>query len=246
MWASGVTVDGTGHASFNTTALTVGSHVLTANFTGAGDCKDSAGDNSAAPHVVNAATTTLTFTSVDAQDGYVLKSAETSGVGGSVDASTSNAGALRVGDDKSDRQYKTVVSFDTSTIPDGATIVSVTLRLRRGTVTGTNPFSTHGTAWVDVQTGGLSGSTTLQGSDFEVAPTVVHGASLTNAASNGAWSEGVLTAAGALAVNKTGTTQFRIYFELDDNDDVRADYIGYYSGGNANAANRPQLVVTYQ
>ncbi len=137
-------------------------------------------------------------------------------------------------------------SFDTSAIPDGATIVSVTLRLRRGTVTGTNPSSTHGTAWVDVQTGGLSGSTTLQASDFEVSPFVVHGASLTNAASNGAWSEGVLTAAGALAVNKRGTTQFRIYFELDDNDNVRADYIGYYSGGNANAGNRPQLVVTYQ
>jgi hypothetical protein len=34
-----VTVDGTGHASFNTTALTVGSHVLTATFTGAGDWK---------------------------------------------------------------------------------------------------------------------------------------------------------------------------------------------------------------
>jgi LVIVD repeat/Fibronectin type III domain len=214
--------------------------------TGAGDWKNSAGNNSAAPHVVNATATTVTFVSLDAQDGYVLESAETSGVGGSVDSNGSNSGALRIGDDKSDRQYKTIVSFDTSSIPDGATIVSVTLRLRRGAVSGTNPFTTHGTAWVDVQTGGLSGSTTLQVADFEATPTVVRGASLTSAASNGAWSEGVLTAAGALGVNKTGTTQFRIYFELDDNDDVRADYIGYYSGGSGTAANRPQLIVMYQ
>jgi choice-of-anchor B domain-containing protein len=247
VWASGVTVDGTGRASFSTTALTAGSHILTATFTGAAGWGNSTGNNSAAPQVVNsAATTTLTFTSSAGQDGYVLESAETSGVGGSVNAGTNNTPSLRVGDDKSDRQYKSVVSFDTSAIPDGATIVSATLRLRRGAVSGTNPFTTHGTAWVDVQTGGLSGSTALQPSDFQVATTVVRGASLTNAASNGAWSEGVLTGAGALAVGKTGATQFRVSFEVDDNDDVRADYIGYYAGGNSTAANRPQLVVTYR
>ena len=39
------------------------------------------------------------------------------------------------------------LSFDTSAIPDGATILSATLRLRRGTLSGTNPFTTHGTCW---------------------------------------------------------------------------------------------------
>lgn len=47
-------------------------------------------------------------------------------------------------------------------------------------------------------------------------------------------------------LNKTGTTQLRVYFNLDDNDDNGNDYIGYYSGDNGTAANRPQLVVTYQ
>ena len=37
-----------------------------------------------------------------------------------------------------------------------------------------------------------------------------------------------------------------VYFSLDDNNDLGADYIGYYSGDNTTAANRPQLVVTYQ
>ena len=245
VWASNVPVDGTGHAAFSTTSLAAGSHVLTAAFTGVGDWTNSSGTNAAAPHVVSAQTT-VTFTSIAGQDGNVLESSETSGTGSSVDASASNASALRAGDDNKDRQYRSVVSFDTSSIPDGATILSVTLRLRRGTVSGTNPFETHGTAWVDVQTGGLSGSTALQTGDFQTTATVTRGASLGNAASNGAWSEGSLNAAGLAALDKTGTTQFRVYFNLDDNDDSRNDFIGYYSGENATSANRPQLVVVYQ
>ncbi len=189
---------------------------------------------------------TVTLTSVAAQDGWVLESNETSNAGGSLDDNGNNTSALRAGDDNKDKQYKTVVSFDTSAIPDGVTIVSATLRLRRGTVSGTNPFTTHGTCWADVQTGSFSGSTTLQTGDFQAAATVAQAASLSNAANNGDWSQGSLNAAGLAAVSKTGTTQLRIYFSLDDNDDTGNDYIGYYSGENATAANRPQLVVTYQ
>ncbi|HYU32994.1 MAG TPA: S8 family serine peptidase [Thermoanaerobaculia bacterium] len=190
--------------------------------------------------------TTVTFTSVAAQDGWVLESTETSNLGGSIDANAGTTSALRVGDDNKDKQYKAVVSFDTSGVPDGATIVSATLRLRRGTVSGANPFTTHGTCWADVQTGGFSGSTTLQTGDFQATATVAQAASLTNAAANGDWSEGSLNAAGLAAISKTGTTQLRVYFNLDDNDDTGNDFIGYYSGDNNTAANRPQLVVTYQ
>ncbi len=246
VWASNVPVDGAGHASFSTTALAVGSHIVTAAFTGASGWANSSGDDSGAPQVVNAASTQVTFTSIAAQDGWVLESNETSNAGGSIDDNGNNTSALRAGDDNKDKQYKTVVSFDTSAIPDGATILSVTLRLLRGTVSGTNPFTTHGTCWVDVQSGGLSGSTTLQTGDFQAAATAVQAASLSNAASNGTWSEGSLNAAGLAAVNKTGTTQLRVYFNLDDNDDTGNDYIGYYSGDNTTAANRPQLVVTWQ
>ena len=56
---------------------------------------------------------------------------------------------------------------------------------------------------------------------------------MSNADSNGAWSEGSLNAAGLAAINKTGTTQLRVYFTLDDNDDGKNDFIGYYSGDNS-------------
>lgn len=190
--------------------------------------------------------TTVTFTSVASQDGYVLESSENSNAGGSGSSTSSSTSALRAGDATQDRQYKAFVSFNTAAIPDGATVVSATLRLRRGTVAGTNPFGTHGTCWADVQTGGFSGSTTLQTGDFQAAATVVQAASMSNAATNGAFSEGSLNAAGLAAINKTGTTQLRVYFNLGDNDDGGNDYIGWYSGDNGTAANRPQLVVTYQ
>ena len=192
-----------------------------------------------------AAPVIVTLTSVAAQDGWVLESGETTNAGGSISATASTTSALRAGDDNKDKQYKLIVSFDTSSIPDGATILSATVRLLRGTVSGTSPFTTHGTCWADVQTGGFSGSTTLQTGDFQAAATVSQAASLSNAASNGTWSEGSLNAAGLAAISKTGTTQLRVWFNLDDNDDTGNDYIGYYSG-EATAANRPQLVVTYQ
>jgi hypothetical protein len=227
--------------SFTDTGLTNGTayyYVVTAT-NGAGEGANS-NEASATP------VATVTFASAAAQDGWVLESSETSNAGGSIDATASTTSALRVGDDNKDKQYKAIVSFDTSSIPDGATIVSATLRLRRGTLSGTNPFTTHGTCWVDVQPGtGFSSSTTLQAGDFQAAATVVQAASLTNAANNGDWSTGSLNAAGFAAINKTGTTQLRVYFNLDDNDDTGNDYMGYYSG-EAASANRPQLVVTYQ
>jgi Bacterial Ig-like domain (group 3) len=61
VWASNVTVDGSGHASFSTTALAVGSHTITANFTGAAGWANSSGN--AAPQVVNKASTTTAVSS---------------------------------------------------------------------------------------------------------------------------------------------------------------------------------------
>ncbi|HEX4952412.1 MAG TPA: choice-of-anchor B family protein [Thermoanaerobaculia bacterium] len=232
--------------SYTDTGLTNGS---TYHYVVTGTNAEGEGGNSNQASATPAATptpATVTFTSVGAQDGYVLESGESTNVGGSVNSSASTTSALRVGDNNQDRQYKSVVSFDTSSIPDGATIVSATVRLLRGTLSGTNPFGTHGTCWVDVQTGGFSGSTTLATGDFQAAATAAQAASLSNAASNGIWSEGSLNAAGLAALNKTGTTQLRVYFNLDDNDDTGNDYLGYYSGESSTSGNRPQLVVTYQ
>ncbi|MFN7960123.1 MAG: S8 family serine peptidase [Thermoanaerobaculia bacterium] len=188
---------------------------------------------------------TVTFTSIGADDGRVVESSETSNAGGTVTASNSTTSALRVGDTNADAQYKSFLSFDTSSIPDTATITSATVKLVRGTASGTNPFTTHGSCLVDIRTGAFGTSSALEAGDFQAAASATGVATLSNAAANGSASTGSLNAAGLAAINKTGLTQLRIYFSLDDNDDLGNDYIGYFSGENATAANRPTLTVTY-
>jgi hypothetical protein len=60
VWASGVTVDSAGRASFGTAALAVGNHSLTATFTGASGWANSSGTNSGTPQVVNTTVATST------------------------------------------------------------------------------------------------------------------------------------------------------------------------------------------
>ena len=192
---------------------------------------------------------TEAFVSIAADDGTILESSEESGVGGLANSSATIPSALRIGDDWAfvvgERQYKTIVSFDTSTIPDGATVVSATLSLTGGRLAGTNPFTTHGSCFVDIVTGSFGGNPALQSSDFQAAATATAVAVMPNPLPGGIVSTGALNAAGLAAINEIGLTQMRVYFSLDDNDDNADDWVGFHSGGSANPANRPVLEVIY-
>jgi hypothetical protein len=87
----------------------------------------------------------------------------------------------------------------------------------------------------------------LQNGDFQAAATAVAVTTtpLSSVSANGQVSSGAFGAAGLAAVNTAGTTQVRIYFTLDDNDDSGNDYVGFYSGDDNVAANRPRLIVRY-
>lgn len=196
--------------------------------------------------VISPGPTTVTFVSESANDGYVLESGKNTGVGGSFNATNAGTSALRTGDDSSNEQYKAIVSFDTSSIPDGATITAVTLRLKRGAVTGQNPFGTHGVCNVDVIGGsGFGGAVALATGDFSATAGATQVAAMGDPGSDGSWSTGALNATGLGIVNKTGHTQLRVYFATANNNDNGADFVGWYSG-EAAAGNQPELVVTYQ
>ncbi|MFH1331652.1 MAG: clostripain-related cysteine peptidase, partial [Actinomycetota bacterium] len=81
------------------------------------------------------------FRSVGSYDGWVRERDETSAKGGALNATNTTA---RLGDDASDRQYRSILHFDTSTLPDNAVVTGVTIKIRRSGITGTNPFLTHG------------------------------------------------------------------------------------------------------
>jgi len=46
-------------------------------------------------------------------------------------------------------------------------------------------------------------------------------------------------------INLTGTTQFRLRFKLDDDNDNTADYMKFFSGNYGTATDRPLLVIQY-
>lgn len=242
-WTSSINgIIGSG-ASFNISTLSVGTHTITASVTDSGG---SPGSASRTLTVTGVTSTTVTFNSVASQDGRIWESGETTNIGGGGNSTDNTTIALRVGDTNVDEQYKNIVSFNTSSIPDGAVILSATLQLRRGSISGTNPFTTHGPCVADISNGGFGGNTTFAFSDWEAAATATSVVTLSNPTANGSASTGSLNAAGLAAISKTGTTQLRVYCTLDDNDNLVFDYIGFYAGENATVSNRPQLTVTYQ
>lgn len=243
-WTSSLNgIIGTG-ASFSTSTLSVGTHTITASVTDSGGLSGSAQISltvTGGPIPV-----TVTLYSVASQDGRIWESGENTNVGGGGVSAENLTSSLRVGDTNVDEQYKNIVSFDTSSIPDGATITAATLRLVRGTISGTSPFSTHGPCVADIVNGGFGGSTAFAFTDWEAAATANSVVTLSSPAANGSASSGTLNASGLSAINKTGTTQLRVYCTVGDNDDLGFDYIGFYPGETATQANRPQLIVTYQ
>lgn len=239
-WTS--SLDGTigSGASFSTSALSAGTHTITAAVTDSGGL---AGSASITLTVTSGGSVTVTFYSTAARDGRLWETAENNNIGGGGNSTENTTSSLRVGDFSDDTQYRSIVSFDTSALPDTATITAATLRLKRGTVSGTSPFTTHGTCTVDMSPA-FGGSTAFAAGDFEAAAAAAGVAAMSHPAANGAFSTGSLNAAGRAAVNRTGITQFRVYMTLDDNDDLGSDYMGFYSG-EAAAGNQPELVITY-
>ena len=156
--------------------------------------------------------------------------------------------ALRAGDSFENIQYRFIVSFGTSDLPDGATIDSATLKLTRGSVNNANPFdgtTGFGKCIVDIKNGSFGDAAAVEDTDFEAAPTAPKVAIMSSPVIDGAKSIGSLNAAGLVAINKMGKTQLRVSFEISDNDNKIGDFIGFYSGSATESSNRPILEVTY-
>ena len=182
-----------------------------------------------------------TFLSVGSQDGWVLESGEATNVGGTLNAT---GVTLRLGDDAANRQYRSILSFATGSLPDNAVITQMTLKIRRTpTIVGRNPFLTHGNILVDGKTGFFGTSSLLRIADFQAAATKAKWRMITNSPSRG-WYSTTLSAANIMLINRAGPTQMRLRFQRDDNNDFGADYLSFY-GGNAALSRRPVLEVQY-
>lgn len=182
---------------------------------------------------------TLTVQSVGTYDGWVLESTETSGVGGTMNSA---ATTFNLGDDASNRQYVGILHFDTSSLPDTAVVTSATLKIKKYSLTGTNPFTILGNLMVDMRKPSF-GAVDLAVGDFQAAAGKVAVAVFGTPVNN--WYSAVLNSSGRNYINLTGATQFRLRFTTDDNNNGVADYMKFYSGDHGNAGVWPTLVIEY-
>jgi len=110
-------------------------------------------------------------------------------------------------------------------------------------VTGTDPFTTHQNILVDVCKGAF-GNSALQPSDFQAAASQdAIGAILNTPVEN--WYAVTLDKTALSYINLTGVTQFRLRFQIANNNDQGADTIKFFSGDYSPSSNRPILQVEY-
>ena len=187
--------------------------------------------------------TTVTFTSRGAEDGYAAATLANGTTGGYAVASNIYAG------DNADAPFRGMLSFDTSAIPDGATITGVTLRLYATQAPVGAPWSGLGSLVGDVRTGCFGSTCSLVASDFQATASANHVVTLTSAnAIGGAGTlvSGTFNATGRTLINKTGTTQIKIRFQNISNNNGLTDYLLLAGGEYSTSSYRPVLVVTYQ
>jgi fibronectin type 3 domain-containing protein len=185
--------------------------------------------------------TKKSFRSIPNHDGWVLESRETSNRGGRTDNTQTT---LRIGDDPLDRQYCSIISFNTKVLPDGAVITSAILKIRKVRVVGTDPFTTHGALWAAIRKGYFGTSPALQSSDFQAPASASFAAKVVLIPSTN-WYRAKLKSSKLVFIDLAGFTQFRLCFSLDDNDDGSSDFIKFLSGNVANKTARPKLEVFY-
>jgi len=179
-------------------------------------------------------------------DGWVLESAENSNQGGFKD-STSTTFVL--GDDAENRQYRSILHFPTYYLPDNAVITRVLLLIKGEAIVGSNPFDTHQNIQVDIRSGpfGFIGPFPFRGlqiSDFQ-SPSHKDAVGLIENNPLGGWYYAWLDSSAFQYIDLNGITQFRLEFQVDDDNDMSPDYIRFYSGDYDRLPDRPQLAIEY-
>lgn len=187
-----------------------------------------------------------TIRSTGAQDGWILESTENSNTGGTMSAT---AGTLSLGDNAQKKQYRSIFSFVTSSLPDNAIITKVTLKLKHASVlpAGTNPINLMQGIVIDLRKGYFGNAAALQLTDFNATANKTVGPF--KPALTAGWYTINLNNTTFAFINKLATngglTQIRLRFKLDDNNNAIANILSLVSGNNAAATNRPTLIIEY-
>jgi hypothetical protein len=193
---------------------------------------------------------TTTIFSNQGEDGFVTEWHWSSEIGYLFNT---NAPSFQVGDSGQRQQLMGMLSFDTSSIPANATIDSVEVRLYRAGASGN--VASLGNLLIDMKNPYYSSTNHMFGSslslisdDFQAFANFEGVAIVGIPAKTNQYTSNVfLSPTGLLALNKGGTTQMRLRFELPDDGDVAVDAISFAAADyGVGSPARPRIIVTYR
>ena len=196
-------------ASWDSTSVANGSHQISAQ------AFDAAGNSATDVHNVTVdnsgggggGSTTLSLDNQNANDGYVKANAN-----GSSPAVGGYEGyyGLAIGRGSDGKANRTLLSFDTSAIPSGATLTRAWLTVTRRSGSG-SPWAGGNRLLVDISNGCV-GNCTIEAGDWGAAVSAAGVAEIPSF-SSGSQDSTDLSAAGLAQVNLGGLTQFRLSLE---------------------------------
>jgi Secretion system C-terminal sorting domain len=167
------------------------------------------------------------FWSVGSEDGYV-----------DVLGQTATSAGIRVGDEDTgfpslNNEYRGILSFNTEVLPDDAEVTGASLYMIRSSENDNPFFHTDRNPVLDIKQGYFGDNATLHWTDGTVAASATDIGCFHGQADENKWAIRVDLEETALAfINRTGTTQLRMYFDFADWSD---EYINFYDGAGVAA-----------
>jgi hypothetical protein len=183
--------------------------------------------------------------SVGKYDGWILESRPGSEQGGQKNA---NDDVLYLGNDASYRQYRTILHFDLSSLPDDIFISKALLMIKKKSLIGIDPFIVHPNILVDIRSGAFGSFgpfpiKMLQKSDFQ-APASQEAVGIIENKPLGEQYLAWLDSAAFPYIAQHGTIQLRLRFDMGEDNSLAPGYLEFYSGDNVQE-DRPQLLIEY-
>lgn len=213
--------------TWNTAAVANGSYALSAKaYDAAGNIGADADTTVSISNGGGTTPVTLVFDNEDANDGYVKAA---SGGGSAAVGTLESSMGLAIGRGTDAKFNRALLSFDTSSIPDGATVTSAVLTVAYRSASGdpwANPAGN--TLVIDVRNA-CFGACTIESGDFLAAATADAAASLVKFSSGTQNSSG-FSSAGIAAISRTGRTQLKLRFS---NDQTATNYLWIDRGTTA-------------
>lgn len=197
------------------------------------------------------ATPSMTFNGFADYDGRVWDDQLSAGgvTGAGKDHDDDGANALRIGDvyNGAMYSYRSILSFDTSLIPDSAQVTGAKLQLTRGVISGSDPFIWGGQCLIDIASPFLGTTSALEFDEWYSTPDAAAVAEfLGDPGADQPMISTLFDVAGVNLINKTGTTQFKLRMSVHDSGSGSgSSYLGFYPNEATTEAYRPKLTIDF-